>query len=95
MTDQEKSEVKKKLDEKRLARWVRFLAVIYRVVLVAGLLTLITAIVLLIVTNLFTGWILLVPIALIVGGVILARVEYRLDMRLYNFNNQPLTGGGK
>ena len=74
--------------EKRLSRWVRFFAVLYRVVLVAGLLTLIAALVLLIVTDLLTAWILLLPAFLIALGIVLARVEYRLDLRLYNLHNQ-------
>lgn len=83
------------LDEKRLARQVRFVAVIYRIVLIAGLLVLIAAVVLLFVTDLFNMWILILPAALIALGIGLARVEYHLDMRLYHIHNQASTDGEK
>jgi hypothetical protein len=81
------------LIEKRLARRERFFAVVYRIVLVAGLLGLIATVVLLFATDLFSIWILLLPVALIALGIILARVEYRLDMRLYAIHKQGSTNG--
>lgn len=83
------------LIEKRLVRRLRFYAVVYRIVLITGLLVLITAVVLLFATDLLSAWILLVPAALITLGVILARVEYRLDMRLYNLHKQDSINGEK
>jgi len=79
--------------ERRLTGWVRFYAVVYRIVLIAGLLVLIAAVVLLFVTDLFNAWILLLPAALIALGIILARIEYRLDVRLYDYHNQASTKG--
>jgi len=76
------------IPETRLAGWVRFYAVIFRIVLVLGLLALIAAIALLLVSDLFSAWILLLPAVLIILGLVLARVEYRLDMRLYHFHRQ-------
>ena len=81
------------MQEKRLAGRVRFYAVVYRIVLIAGLLLLIAAVALLLVTDLFSAWILLLPAALIALGIILARVEYHLDVRLYNLRNQASTDG--
>ena len=76
-----------------LARRARFFAVVYRFVLIIGLLALVTAVVALLVTDLFTAWILLLPAFLIALGIILARVEYRLDMRLYHLHKQdPING---
>jgi uncharacterized membrane protein len=92
----EQGQAKKRVgeeNEKRLIRQVRFIAVIYRIVLMAGLLVLITAVVLLLVTDLFTAWILILPAALIALGIVLARMEYRLDMRLYHLHNQASTNG--
>lgn len=83
------------LIEKRLVRRLRFFAVVYRIVLITGLLVLITAVVLVFATDLLSVWILLLSAALITLGVILARVEYRLDMRLYNLHNQDSINGEK
>ena len=82
------------LHDKHLARRVRLFAVVYRIVLIAGLLVLIAAVVLLFVTDLFSAWILLLPGVLIALGIILARFEYHLDMRLYHLQNQDSTDGG-
>lgn len=72
---------------KRLAFWVRFIAVVYRIVLVAGLLVLTAAIVMLIATDLLSAWILTVPAVLITAGVVLAWVEYRLHSRSFDLHN--------
>ncbi len=82
-------------EEKRLTRWVRFYSLAYRIILTAGLLMVVAAAVVLLVTELFTAWILLVPAALITLGLILARVEYRLDMRLYGLQNPASDAGDK
>jgi L-asparagine transporter-like permease len=74
--------------QKKLTGWVRFFAVLYRIVLVAGLLALVAVVVLLLATDLFNAWVLLLPAALITLGIVLARVEYRLDLRLYDLHNQ-------
>lgn len=73
--------------EQRLAGWVRFFAVIYRIVLVVGLLALVAGVVLLFVVDWLRAWILLLPAALIILGILLARVEYRLDLRRYHLHN--------
>ncbi len=78
----------KGIQETRLARRVRFYAVTFRIVLILGLLALIAAVALLLVTDLFNAWIFLLPAVLIILGLVLARVEYRLDMRLYHFHRQ-------
>lgn len=89
MGEQEKQvQAEQGIPETRLARRVRFYAVTYRIVLILGLLALIAAVVLLLVTDLFTAWIFLLPAVLIILGLVLARVEYRLDMRLYHFHRQ-------
>jgi fatty acid desaturase len=74
--------------EVQLARRLRFFGVLFRIFLVAGLLLLIAAIVLLIATDLFLVWILVLPLNLIALGFILARVEYRLHLRLHQLPNQ-------
>lgn len=72
----------------------RLLGVGYRVVLVSGLLTLIAILVLLIFTRrMIVVMLLLLPAALIALGVILAWVEYRLDLRLYHDQVHVPTNG--
>ncbi len=77
----------------RLAGLVRFYGVIYRVTLAFGLLILVAAVVVLILTDLITIKTLVLPLVLIAVGLILARVEYRLDMRLYDLQNQASKAG--
>lgn len=78
---------------KRLAGWMRFTAVIYRIILVVGLLLLAATAVLIWFTRRTYLWVVIMPLGLIALGILLAWVEYRLHMRLYNLNNQELSDG--
>jgi L-asparagine transporter-like permease len=72
----------------------RLLGVVYRVVLASGLLTLIAVLALLIFTRqMIVVMLLLLPAALIAVGIILAWVEYRLDLRLQHDQVQAPTNG--
>lgn len=74
--------------EKRLWGWVRFAGVIFRLMIIVGLLLLVLSIVLLAVTSLFRLWILILPFSLISLGIILARIEYHLHGRLYTLQSR-------
>jgi hypothetical protein len=71
-----------------LAQRVRFFAVIYRIILALGLLLLAATAVLIFFTRRAYLWVVVVPLGLIVLGIFLARVEYRLDLQLYSLENQ-------
>ncbi len=71
------------MKEKRLAGWVRLTAVLFRVLIMLGLVSLAILIILLIFTNIFVIWILAIPLALILIGIGLARLEFTLHDRLY------------
>ena len=68
--------------------WVRFVAVVYRIFLVLGLLLLGATAVLIFFTRRTYLWVVIVPLGLITLGVILAHVEYRLYKRLHHSQNQ-------
>jgi L-asparagine transporter-like permease len=72
----------------RLAKRARFFAVIYRIILAAGLLLLAAAAVLIFFTRRTYLWVVVVPLGLIALGILLARVEYLLDLQLYSLENQ-------
>ncbi len=72
---------------KRLAAWGKFTAVIYRVILVVGLLLLAATAVLIYFTRRTYLWVIIIPFGLIALGIFLARVEYCLHMRLHKFQN--------
>jgi hypothetical protein len=72
----------------RLAKRVRLFAVIYRIILAAGLLLLAATVVLIFFTRRTYLWVLIVPLGVIGLGIFLARVEYLLDLQLYSLENQ-------
>lgn len=76
---------------KRLAGWVKFTAVIYRIILVVGLLLLAATAVLIYFTRRTYLWVIIIPFGLVALGIFLARVEYCLHMRLHNFQNPEPT----
>jgi len=77
----------------RLAKRVRFFAVIYRIILAVGLLLMAATAVLIFFTRLTYLWVVVVPLGLIALGIFLARVEYDLDLRLYSLENQEPNQG--
>ena len=67
----------------RLTGWMRFVGVVFRILIVLGVILTVLAVVALISTAIFKVWILLLPISLIFLGVLLAWIEYQLYDRLY------------
>jgi carbon starvation protein CstA len=72
----------------RLAKRARLIAVIYRIILAAGLLLLAATAVLIFFTRRAYLWVVIVPLVLIALGIFLARLEYLLDLQLYSLENQ-------
>ena len=76
----------------RVAFWVKFLGVLYRLLLISGLIFLLVLVGMLLFTAVFAAWVLIFPILLILTGIFLAWLEYRLDARLYWLKNHPGDG---
>jgi len=75
-----------------LKGWVRFLGVVFRIVIILGLLLLGLALVLVIFTSIIPLWALVFPIGLIVVGVVLARIEYNLFQQFSESLSQESAG---
>lgn len=73
---------------KNIMGWQRFFGVAYRILIVLGLVLLILLSVLLILTEIFSFWIMALPLLLIAAGLILARVEYYCYGRLSGLQDQ-------
>jgi len=73
---------------KRLLRWKRFLAVLFRISILLGLVFLVVLIAALVFASWFRWWAVLISAGLIALGVILARLEYQLHQRLYSLENE-------
>jgi len=69
-------------DKPQRGQWQRFLAVVYRLVIIFGLVLLALGAVLVILTSIIPFWSLAFPMVIIIIGLILARVEYNLHKRL-------------
>lgn len=77
----EKQEMPEELSDEgreQLANRIRALGTAYRILIVVGLLLLGATVVVLIFTSFLSRWWLLLPVILILLGIILARLEYRL-----------------
>ena len=75
-------EQKPESDKRTLRRWQKFLRVVYRLVIVLGLITLVLGTVLVVFTDIIPFSSLIFPLALTTIGIILARLEYALHKRL-------------
>ena len=69
-------------DKPQRGQWQRFLAVVYRLVIIFGLVLLALGAVLVILTSIIPFWSLAFPMVIIIIGLILARVEYNFHKRL-------------
>jgi len=69
-------------DKPQRGQWQRFLAVVYRLVIIFGLVLLALGAVLVILTSIIPFWSLVFPMVIIIIGLILARVEYNFHKRL-------------
>lgn len=79
----EQKEEKKQAQIKRLSFWIRLLTVLFRTLIILGLISSAVVILLLALTSRFSCWILFVPGLLIALGILLAWVEYKLHNRHY------------
>ncbi len=68
---------------KSLKGWVGFLSVVYRIILIIGLVLFAAAAVLIFFTRRAYLWVVPIPLGLIALGVLLAHFEYRLYRRLH------------
>jgi len=64
-----------------MRRWQRILGVVYRLVIIVGILSFALGAVLVIFTDLILAWQMIFPVLLILTGVVLARVEFVLYKR--------------
>ncbi len=79
----------------RLVLWVRILAVLFRVLIIAGLISLAVVVVSMIIFPTNGFWLFLIPLGLIALGIILARLEYHFHLRLYAQQNSHRKDEGK
>jgi uncharacterized membrane protein len=77
----------------RLSNWIQLLSIVYRILIVLGLVVLLLMILLLALTTRFSSWILLVPAILIGAGILLAWLEYTLHTRRLRLAEPQLDQG--
>lgn len=65
-----------------LGQWQRFLSVTYRLVIILGLILFAIGLILVLFTTILPFWSLVFPAAIIVAGIILARLEYSFHKKL-------------
>lgn len=68
---------------KRLSKRIRLLPVLYRILIILGLVSLALSIFLLAFNSRFSFWILLAPGLIVALGILLAWIEYKLHNRHY------------
>ncbi|MDF1520421.1 MAG: hypothetical protein RQ728_01440 [Brevefilum sp.] len=82
MDEQEqKTEQPAEVDVAGLARWQKILGVVYRLVIIVGILSFALGAVLVILTDIIPFWFMTFPILLVIIGIILARFEYVFHKR--------------
>ena len=64
-----------------LQKWQRFFGVVYRVVILIGLIAFVLGAVVVVFTDLILAWQMVFPVIIILVGVIFARVEFLLYKR--------------
>jgi len=77
----QKTEQPAKADITDLGRCQRFLGVVYRLVIIVGIVSFALGFVLVIFTDIIPFWFLAFPLVVIIIGFILARFEYALHKR--------------
>ncbi|HEY9122417.1 MAG TPA: hypothetical protein VIM80_05430 [Brevefilum sp.] len=77
----QKTEQPADLNKAGMQRWQRLLGVVYRLVIILGLLSFALGAVLVIFTDWVLAWQMIFPVLLILIGVVLARVEFVLYKR--------------
>lgn len=87
-TDQSDLDLKKKAE--RLGAWLGLVGVLFRLLIVAGLILGVLVIFTILFTSMFRLWILILPAVLIALGVLLAWLEFRLHSRYYDLQSRHL-----
>lgn len=77
----QKTEQPADLNKAGMRRWQRILGVVYRLVIIVGILSFAVGAVLVIFTDWILAWQMIFPVLLILMGVVLARVEFVLYKR--------------
>ncbi len=67
---------------KSFSSWASVLGVLFRLVIILGLLLLILFLAVTLFTSIFPIWILVFPISVILFGIFIARIEYALHKRV-------------
>ncbi len=75
-------EVRSPAKQERLAKWVRLLGAGFRILILGGLVLLIAMTAIVLLSDYLRWWMLGFPLAIVIIGVILARIEYWLYQRL-------------
>lgn len=70
-------------EAERLGAWLKLVGVLFRLMIVLGLLLMLLVISALLFTSLFSFWILVLPVSLMALGIILAWLEFQLHNRYY------------
>jgi uncharacterized membrane protein YoaK (UPF0700 family) len=65
----------------KIQRWQRFFGVVYRVIILMGMVAFAVGAVLVVFTDWILAWQMIFPVILILIGVVLARVEFMLYKR--------------
>jgi uncharacterized RDD family membrane protein YckC len=66
----------------QIRQWQRFLSVVYRLLIIFGLITIAFWVVLVVFTSFIPLWSIVFPVIIIITGIILARYEYTLHNRI-------------
>jgi len=82
MQNQIKDDKQIKRKVKCLKKWARLLTVLFRIIIIFGLILFFSVAGLILFISIIPGWVLVLPLSIITFGVILARIEYYLYKRL-------------
>lgn len=86
--DRTDPDIEKKAE--RLRTWLKLVGVLFRLMIVLGLILLMLVMAAILFTSLFRFWILVVPVLVIALGLLLAWVEYKLHDRYYALKSRNL-----
>ena len=73
-----------------MSTWLRLIAVLYRLLIVVGLILGVLVISAILFTSMFSLWVLLLPVSLTALGVIMAWLEFKLHDRYYALNSKDV-----
>ena len=76
-----------------MSTWLRLIAVLYRLLIVVGLILGVLVISAILFTSMFSLWVLLLPVSLTALGIIMAWVEFKLHDRYYALKSKDVVAG--